>query len=133
LKCKHCRSVCWSNHGAHFFLIQSLAMISLFQVIIPTICCVFWIVHVDPLEIWLQHLGCAFDFQLTSLVKAIIVILYIWTVVCCTFLVLCSLSRLLLYVCIAGFWTRIGARGESECLLKMFSHCFELRMNFKCP
>ena len=56
-------------------------------------------------------------YTVPKVVQLIVLLLYLWTTVGCTYIVLCSITRLLIYGCICGFWTSLSSSGGGGWLL----------------
>ena len=108
------RKVCWSTYGAQLLCVQSFALIWLFLPLIPLVCFLCWLAEADSVHFCLFQVWPYLfrDPQVPRSVQLGALAISLWTDLCCTFIVLSSLTRALLYYCIAAFWTRQGARGE---------------------
>jgi len=93
-------------------LVESLTLVWMFLLIVPSHTFVFWIAEVDPSQICLHELSITFNLQVPHIVQLIVLLVNFWTVTGCTYIVLCSLTRLLTYPCIVIFWNNLGTQGE---------------------
>lgn len=113
LKSKQSKCISWATYGSQFFLVPSLTVIWIFLPLIPLVNSFCWLARVDPVLVCMNVIffnGAVASFE----VQLLVLIVYLWTLWCCAFLVLSSLTRIIIYGCISSFWTRLGAKGESE-------------------
>jgi len=108
------RNNSWSKFGKQVRLVESLTLIWIYLLIVPSITIMYWIVEADPTQICLYQLNSTYNLQLPNFVRIIVFLINFWSVTGCTYLVLCSLTRQLIFCCIIGFWNSLGTRGESE-------------------
>jgi len=116
------RTLCWSTYGAQLLCVESFAILLLFVPLIPVVCFMCWLtgadsVHICLVEIW----GKKFSSTLPKSVELAVLAVNLWTVQSCTFLVISSLTGMFTHICIAAFWTRLGAYGESATRIQLFS------------
>jgi len=105
------RNHSWSNHGKQFYLVECLTVVWGFVIIIPFTCSLCWLIDADPVQLCMHQLGSSFNLIVPHFVQLMVLLLYLWIVVGCTYIVLYSISRLLIYACICGFWTSLSSSG----------------------
>jgi len=111
LRKKKLRNHCWSTYGKQFYLMECFTVTWGFIVIIPIVCFLFWLIDADPVQSFMHHLGSSFNLTVPKFIQLIVILLYLWTVLGCTYIALCSIMRLYMYGCICGFWTSLGSNG----------------------
>jgi len=111
---KKVRTLCWSTYGAQLLCVQSFTLLWVFLPLIPLAGLMAWLAQVDSTRICLfQFWTKFFNSQVPNSVQLGVLAVNLWTALSATFLCLCSMTKLLFYLFIAAFWTRLGARGES--------------------
>jgi len=122
MRSKKAQNFYWSTYGAQLFCVQAFILTWIFPFpLIPLVGFVGWLLDIDSVHICLVQIWAHFfGSQVPRMVQIGVLIVNLWTVVSCTFLILSSLTRLLFYLCITAFWTRLGAREKSERLRNIF-------------
>jgi len=117
LSSKKARNLCWSTFGTPLLCVQSFILIWVLAFpLTPLVCFLFWLLDADSVHICIFQIWTHFaHFQMPRSVELVVLAINLWTILICTFLAASSLSRLLFYLCVAAFWTQVGARATSKC------------------
>jgi len=95
------------------FLVESLTLVWISYIAIPSTCLLYWLANVDPTQICMRHLASVYGVQLPFFVELMVVTVYLWGMTGINFIALCSITRLLLYAAIGSFWSQFGTQEES--------------------
>jgi len=117
------RTYCWSTYGTQLFSIQSFTLLWMFLPLIALVDFFCWLADSNPVFICLSHTWrLYFRCQMPQVFQLGLLVVNFWTVLSFTFLGLCSITRMAFFLLIAAFWTRLGAKGESQ--FKKSQHSF---------